>query len=459
MAVAIQGLKSWFYNISCLKKFRRGRPPCLPKKGQPQGAAPTATIQSKRIVKHIFLLSLMTTLCFADPTLPINDIQVRSIDNTTTDVKLIFADAPEIHYFILDHPARFVVDVANGSLHIPIHPAVFSGTVINALRQGTQAHQVMRLVFDLNTDVSVRKSMADPQTVIFELKSKKPQGQHLTAANNSSQIPVAQSPLSQSIASKMPTATVIKTAPQGIRKVIVVIDAGHGGKDPGASGPRGSKEKNVVLAISEDLYRDINATAGMRAVMTRNGDYYLTLRQRLQKARAANADIFIAVHADAYQNAQSRGASVYALSLKGASSEAARWLAAKENYSELGGVDLSDKNDMLRSVLIDLSQTATISASLKLGDDILAQMGLFTSLHHVGVEQARFVVLKSPDIPSVLVETGFLSNSNEELKLRDAQYQQKVARALLKGVIAYFYQQPPEGTWIAAQVKGQKREA
>jgi N-acetylmuramoyl-L-alanine amidase len=270
---------------------------------------------------------------------------------------------------------------------------------------------------------------------------------------------MAQSPLSQNISNKMSTAAVVKTVPQGTRKVVVVIDPGHGGKDPGASGPRGSKEKNVVLAISQDLYTDINATAGMRAVMTRDGDYYLTLRQRLQKARDADADIFIAVHADAYQNAQSRGASVYALSLKGASSEAARWLAAKENYSELGGVDLSDKNDMLRSVLIDLSQTATISASLKLGDDILAQMGLFTALHHVAVEQARFVVLKSPDIPSVLVETGFLSNNTEELKLRDAQYQQKVAKAILKGVIAYFYQQPPEGTWIATQVKGQKREA
>jgi N-acetylmuramoyl-L-alanine amidase len=417
------------------------------------------TVQSKRIIQHIFLLSLITPLCFAEPALPINDIQVRSIDANITDVKLIFAQPPEIHYFILDHPSRLVVDVNNGRLQIPIHSAVFSGTVINSLRQGTQAHQVLRLVFDLNADVSASKSMADPQTVIFELKSKKSPGQHPIAASNSGVIPIAQSPLSQNIASKMPPATVVKTAPQGIRKVVVVIDAGHGGKDPGASGPRGSKEKDVVLAISRDLYTDVNATAGMRAVMTRDGDYYLTLRQRLQKARQANADIFIAVHADAYQNAQSRGASVYALSLKGASSEAARWLAAKENYSELGGVDLSDKNDMLRSVLIDLSQTATISASLKLGDDILAQMGLFTPLHHVGVEQARFVVLKSPDIPSVLVETGFLSNSNEELKLRDAQYQQKVARAILKGVIAYFYQQPPEGTWIAAQVKGQKREA
>lgn len=401
----------------------------------------------------------MTALCFAAPALPINDIQVRSVDNNTTDVKLIFGDAPDIRYFVLDHPSRFVVDVNNGRLQIPVHPAVFSGTLINSLRQGTQPQQVLRLVFDLNADVSAHKSMDSPNTVIFELKNKKPQAQSSAVVNNSNPVAITQSAASSNSTNKLPVAMVVKTAPQGIRKVVVVIDAGHGGKDPGASGPRGSQEKNVVLAIARDLYADINDTAGMRAVMTRNGDYYLTLRERLQKARDADADIFIAVHADAYQNAQSRGASVYALSLKGASSEAARWLAAKENYSELGGVDLSDKNDMLRSVLIDLSQTATISASLKLGGDILAQMGLFTPLHHAGVEQARFVVLKSPDIPSVLVETGFLSNSSEELKLRDAQYQQKVARAILKGVIAYFYQQPPEGTWIAAQIKGQKREA
>jgi N-acetylmuramoyl-L-alanine amidase len=402
----------------------------------------------------------MTTLCFAESILSLNDIQVRSVDANTTDVKLIFADAPTVHYFILGHPARLVVDIDNGRLQIPIHPSAFNGTLINALRQGTQPHQVLRLVFDLSSDVNASESMINPETMIFELKSKKLKMQQPVAAtSNTNRISGNPYPVTAATTNKNANATVVKTAPQGMRKVVVVIDAGHGGKDPGALGPRGSKEKNVVLDISQDLYQDINATPGMRAVMTRSGDYYLTLRQRLQKARAAKADVFIAVHADAYQNAESHGASVYALSLKGASSEAARWLAAKENYSELGGVDLSDKNDMLRSVLIDLSQTATISSSLKLGDDILAQMGLYTRLHHVGVEQARFVVLKSPDIPSVLVETGFLSNSSEELKLRDAQYQQKVARAILKGVIAYFYQQPPEGTWVSAQVKAQKRES
>lgn len=402
----------------------------------------------------ILLLCFITALCVAAPLLPVNDIQVRSVDVNTTDVKFIFANKPSLRYFILDNPTRFVVDVDNGKLQIPVKSSAFTGTLIKTLRQGTQAHQVLRLVFDMNSSVIATKSIVDANTVVFELKNKKPQA----SMTKSAPLPIAKTDPIMVFASTQtmtPTRGIIKTAPQGARKVVVVIDAGHGGKDPGASGPRGSKEKNVVLSIAQDLYNDINATPGMRAVMTRNGDYYLTLRQRLQKARAAKADIFIAVHADAYQNAQSHGASVYALSLKGASSEAARWLAEKENYSELGGVDLSDKNDVLRSVLIDLSQTATISSSLKLGDAVLAQMGLFTPLHHSGVEQARFVVLKSPDIPSILVETGFLSNSTEELKLRDPQYQQKVSKAILKGVIAYFYQQPLEGTWIAAQVKAQ----
>ncbi len=411
----------------------------------------------------VFLLGLVTTLCFSEPALPLNDIQVRSVNAYTTDVKLIFDDAPQVRYFILDNPFRFVVDINNGDLKIPIHADVFNGTLINALRKGAQPNQVLRLVFELKGNVDARKIMADSKTVVFELtekiKGKSPEKKTELRASEPQKVAPSLPTRAEPMPTKNQNPTVTKRPPQGSRKVVVVVDAGHGGKDPGASGSRGSKEKNVVLAIAQDLSADINTTPGMRAVMTRNGDYYLTLRQRLQKAREANGDIFIAIHADAFDNIQSHGASVYALSLKGVSSEAARWLAAKENYSELGGVDLSDKNDMLRSVLIDLSQTATISASLRLGDSILAQMGLFTPLHHTAVEQAGFVVLKSPDIPSVLVETGFLSNSSEELKLRNAQYQEKVAQAILKGVIKYFYGQPPEGTWIAEKVKGQQKEA
>lgn len=191
----------------------------------------------------------------------------------------------------------------------------------------------------------------------------------------------------------------VSNKPTRLRDVIVVLDAGHGGKDPGARGPRNSREKDVVLAITLKLKQLIDRQPGMRAVLTRSGDYYVGLRQRLNIARRHNGDIFVAIHADAFNNPHSHGASVFALSQRGATSEAARWLAEKENYSELGGVnlgDLDDQNGVVRSVLIDLSQTATINAGLQMGGRVLNQLGNFTVLHNQKVEQARFVVLKSP---------------------------------------------------------------
>ena len=187
----------------------------------------------------------------------------------------------------------------------------------------------------------------------------------------------------------------------------------------------------------------------MVAVLTRNGDYFIDLRRRLDISRRYHADIFVAIHADAFTNTQSHGASVFALSQRGATSEAARWLAEKENYSELGGVnlkDLDDKNGMVRSVLIDLSQTATIQAGLKMGTNVLRNLGSITSLHNHKVEQARFVVLKSPDTPSILVETGFISNPNEEQKLASAAYQEQLSQAIFNGIYQYFREYPPRGT-------------
>jgi len=207
------------------------------------------------------------------------------------------------------------------------------------------------------------------------------------------------------------------------------------------------------LAIARDLYRMINKTPGYKADMTRSGDYYIGLRQRLQRARKDKGDIFVAIHADAFKHPAAQGASVFALSQRGATSEAAHWLAKKENYSELGGVDLEDKSYMLRSVLLDLSQTATIGSSLQLGHDVLSSIGHVARLHNGRVEQARFVVLKSPDIPSILVETGFLSNPNEARRLSNRSYQQRMAKAIYQGVIRYFRQNPPPGTYVAEQRK------
>lgn len=221
----------------------------------------------------------------------------------------------------------------------------------------------------------------------------------------------------------------------------VVIDAGHGGKDSGALGKRGTQEKAVVLAISKLLAERINQTEHMRAILTRNGDYYIPLRQRLRLARRGDADIFIAIHADAYFENNATGASVYALSKHGATTEAARWLAQSNNYTELGDVQfdrLQDNSVILRSVLIDLAQTTTIRDSLLLGSKVLESLDDMSPLHFKRVQQAPFVVLKSPDIPSILIETGFITNRREEKRLRTQAYQRQLAEAIYKGIHHYY---------------------
>ncbi|HTM64557.1 MAG TPA: N-acetylmuramoyl-L-alanine amidase [Gammaproteobacteria bacterium] len=220
----------------------------------------------------------------------------------------------------------------------------------------------------------------------------------------------------------------------------VIIDPGHGGKDTGAIGKSGLREKDVVLSISKKLAAELAKIPGIRVVLTRKGDYYLPLRARLHAARQDDADLFIAVHADAYFNNNAMGASVYALSQHGATSEASRWLIQQEKYSELDGIDfddLSDKSRMVRSVLIDLSQTTTIRDSLRLGNKVLDALDRVSALHHGQVEQAPFVVLKSPDIPSILVETGFITNPTEEARLMNPFYQDKIAHAIAHGVQTY----------------------
>lgn len=222
-----------------------------------------------------------------------------------------------------------------------------------------------------------------------------------------------------------------------IRPIVIVIDPGHGGKDPGAVGIHKTKEKNVVLAIAKDLQQELNKQPNTKAILTRNSDYFIPLRTRLKIARNYHADMFISIHADAYMNTYAQGASIYALSLRGATSEAARFLAKKENESELGHV-IANKNPVLQSVLVDLTQTASISASLDMGYTIIPEFAKFTKLHHNVVEQAAFVVLKEPDIPSLLIETGFISNTEEEKKLATTPYQEKIAHALSNGIEDYF---------------------
>jgi len=240
-------------------------------------------------------------------------------------------------------------------------------------------------------------------------------------------------------------------APAGKRDIIVVIDAGHGGEDPGASGSRGQHEKDVVIA--RELQRQINAMKGYRAELTRTGDYFIPLRGRTEIARKKGADLFVSIHADAAPSAAAFGASVFALSDRGATSETARWLADSENRSDLiggaGNVSLDDKDKMLAGVLLDLSMTASLTSSLNVGQKVLSNIGRVTPLHKQRVEQAGFMVLKSPDIPSILVETGFISNSNEASKLATGSHQQALARSISAGVRQFFQQNPPPGTYIA----------
>jgi N-acetylmuramoyl-L-alanine amidase len=244
-------------------------------------------------------------------------------------------------------------------------------------------------------------------------------------------------------------------APPDARDLVVAIDAGHGGEDPGAIGQNGTREKDVVLAIARELALKINAEPGMKAVLTRNGDYFVPLRDRMRRARVQQSDLFVSIHADSIRDRRVDGSSVYILSQRGATDEASRWLAERENASDLiGGVSLDDKDDVLASVLLDLSQSASLSASQVAAERVLRQLNRVGEVRKPQVQQARFMVLKSPDIPSMLVETAYISNPQEEQRLRAQPHQAKLAAAIHQGVHDYFYANPPAGTRVAQLAAG-----
>jgi N-acetylmuramoyl-L-alanine amidase len=251
-------------------------------------------------------------------------------------------------------------------------------------------------------------------------------------------------------------AVVPPSALAGTRPLVIAIDAGHGGQDPGAVGPTGKHEKNVVLAIARELARRIDATPGMKAFLVRDGDYYIALPERARKARAAKADMFVSIHADAAENRNARGSSVYVLSLKGASSQRARWLANKENASDLiGGARLVKGDNTLSSVLLDLAQSGHMKASEDAANHVLDGLKRVGNNHKPHIERANFAVLRTSDMPAMLVETAFISNHDEEQRLMDPAYQRKVAAAVLDGVQTYFTRQPPPGTLFAARAQAE----
>jgi len=360
---------------------------------------------------------------------------------------------------ILKNPDRVVVDLEDIRFtpeleNLPGKVGV-NDPYIRALRIGRFKPGVLRLVLDLKTEVV-------PQA--FELKPVANYGYRLVLDIYPAIPPDPLMALLGGGAMTMPQTgdadtksearsqdrsnrggeALGKAKPEVRRLIIIAIDPGHGGEDPGAISRSGTQEKDITLAIAQKLKGKIDKEPNMRAALTRDGDYFISLPMRLTKARQLNADLFVSVHADAFIKPHARGSSVFALSERGATSAAARWLAKKENDADLiGGVNLNGKDHYLKQTLLDLSQTATINDSLKLGREVLAEIGGINHLHKNEVEQAGFAVLKSPDIPSILVETAFISNPDEEKKLRDTTYQDKMAEAMLAGIKRYFANNPP----------------
>jgi N-acetylmuramoyl-L-alanine amidase len=357
--------------------------------------------------------------------------------------------------FALENPHRVVLDVPRSALRRGLQLPAGQG-VVTAIRAGRQPGNTLRLVFDTRGAVAAQVLAVDPSgemgyRLIVSLGEQARMLPGNTALNSA---PAAASAVSEPPRSEPLTREVRAAhAPANSgRDIVVAVDAGHGGVDPGASGHRGTREKDVVLEIAREVAQRLNREPGMKAVLTRDGDYFISLRERILRARRAKADLFVSVHADAVGRADVSGSSVYVLSERGASSEAARWLAERENAADLkGGVSLDDKDATLANVLLDLSQTASISESMEAAQRVLTSLDGIGVVRKPQVQQAGFVVLKSPDIPSMLVETAFISNREDERRLRDPAYRDRVAGAIFAGIRRYFADSAPDGTRLAVE--------
>jgi N-acetylmuramoyl-L-alanine amidase len=331
---------------------------------------------------------------------------------------------------LLKNPDRVVLDVGGARLAAAARAPAGAGTVKSV--HASLRPSGVRIVLDLRKPIQAKSFLASPNNRY---------GYRLV-------IDLGLNP-------NLETPVKAEHAPPDARDLIIAIDAGHGGEDPGAIGKNGTREKDVVLAIARQLALKISAEQGMKAVLTRSGDYFVPLRDRMRRARAQSADLFVSIHADAIRDRRVDGSSVYILSQRGATDEASRWLAERENASDLiGGVSLDDKDDVLASVLLDLSQSASLSASQIAAERVLRQLNRVGEVRKPQVQQARFMVLKSPDIPSMLVETAYISNPQEEQRLRAQPHQAQLAAAIHQGVHDYFYANPPSGTRIAQLAAG-----
>jgi N-acetylmuramoyl-L-alanine amidase len=374
------------------------------------------------------LLLLAVTTAEAGTT--VENIRIWS-DDSKTRVVLDLSRASVHKIFTLRGPDRLVVDLKDGRLANKLSNMPEGSGSVRSIRSAVRANGQLRVVLDLNETVRSRSFTAGPNNqygdrLVIDLQ-------------------------------RTGNLQTVKRASEGYtpgRDIVIAIDAGHGGKDPGAIGKARTKEKDVALAISRALATRINNEPGMKAILIRNTDQYVDHRERMDIARRAKADLFVSVHADAVADRRPTGTTVYALSLKGASDEAARELSKRENAS-VGGVSLGDKDDVLASVLMDLSQNAAMSASMDVGDDVIRELARLGKVHRRKVQNAYLAVLMSPDMPSILVETGFISNPGEEKRLKDHRHQGRLADALLSGIRNYFYENPPPDTRIAMDARRQ----
>lgn len=373
-----------------------------------------------------FALLTASTLVQAGTT--VENIRLWS-ENGKTRVVLDLNKPVSHNIFTLRGPDRLVVDLKDGRLAKSLANLPGGTGSVRAIRSAVRANGQLRVVLDLNEAVRSRSFTAGPNNqhgdrLVIDLQ-------------------------------RTGNLQTVKRASEGYRPgrdIVIAIDPGHGGHDPGAVGKGRTREKDVALKISRTLAARVNAEPGMKAILVRDGDYYVDHRKRMDIARRNKADLFISIHADAVADRRPYGTTVYALSLKGASDEAARQLAKREN-AVVGEVALVDKDDVLASVLIDLSQNAAIGASLDVGDDVIRELSRIGKVHRRKVQQAGLIVLKSPDMPSILIETGFISNPGEESRLRSGAHQGKLASAILTGIRRYFYQNPPPDTRIAMDAR------
>ena len=347
---------------------------------------------------------------------------IRISQSASDHTRVVFDLSKNIKHrvFALANPNRIVVDLSDTRPSQAMVTSDKTTSLLSGVRSAKRKSGEFRVVFDVKNKVRPRSFLLAPDGNA---------GHRLVVDMHSTNL------------SPTPIITSQQERQYKKKEFIIVLDAGHGGRDPGAVGKKGTLEKDITLAVAKKMKTLINRTSGYRAVLTREGDRFIALRNRVKKARDLQADLFISIHADSFRSPKVKGASVYALSLNGASSEAARWIAEKENKSDLiGGISLDDKDDLIASVLLDLSQTATIQDSLDLGGDVLKNIGKVSALNNKKVQQAGFAVLKAPDMPSILIETAFLSNPAEERKLRNSKHQQKLAKAVFAGIKSHLKQ-------------------